>query len=111
MKEKRFHGKAIYQPGGAAREYSPWACNLYNGCTNRCDYCYNRHSQAAKLHGADVVTLKASLRDARLAKIYFKRELNSHIEEIRKAGVRNIIPDLIGTRGNSVGADYDIFNE
>lgn len=86
QQKKRFHGKAIYQPGGAAREYSPWACNLYNGCTNRCDYCYNRHSQAAKLHGADVVTLKASLRDARLAKIYFKRELNSHIEEIRKAG-------------------------
>lgn len=32
--------KAIYQPKGAAREYSAWACNLYNGCSNQCDYCY-----------------------------------------------------------------------
>lgn len=84
--EHRFKGKAIYQPRGAAREYSPWACNLYNGCTNRCDYCYNRHSRSAKVLGADVVTLKKSLCDETRARIYFKRELNRHIEEIRKAG-------------------------
>lgn len=84
--EHGFKGKAIYQPRGAAREYSPWACNLYNGCTNRCDYCYNRHSRSAKVLGADVVTLKKSLCDETRARIYFKRELNRHIEEIRKAG-------------------------
>ncbi len=32
--------KAIYEPRGAAREYSPLACNLYAGCTHGCRYCY-----------------------------------------------------------------------
>jgi len=26
-------GKIIYQPKGAAAEYSEWAANLYNGCS------------------------------------------------------------------------------
>ena len=30
---KPFHGRAIYQPSGAAGEYSQWACNLFNGLT------------------------------------------------------------------------------
>ena len=32
--------KAIYRPKGKAREYSPFALNLYNGCDHRCTYCY-----------------------------------------------------------------------
>lgn len=32
--------QALYQPSGAAREYSPWACNLYRGCVHGCRYCY-----------------------------------------------------------------------
>lgn len=60
-KSKPFRGRAIYQPSGAAGEYSQWACNLFNGCSNRCDYCYNRHSMTAKVLGADEVTMKKSL--------------------------------------------------
>ena len=30
----------IYEPKGAAREYSPLACNLFKGCTIGCKYCY-----------------------------------------------------------------------
>lgn len=30
----------IYEPKGKAREYSPLALNLYNGCDHRCFYCY-----------------------------------------------------------------------
>lgn len=30
----------IYQPKGKAREYSPLACNLYDGCGHQCLYCY-----------------------------------------------------------------------
>lgn len=33
-------GKVIYQPSGAAREYSPLAINLYHGCRFACRYCY-----------------------------------------------------------------------
>lgn len=31
---------AIYQPSGAAREYSPLAMNYINGCDHGCVYCY-----------------------------------------------------------------------
>ena len=30
----------IYQPKGKAREYSPYALNIYLSCTHRCEYCY-----------------------------------------------------------------------
>lgn len=30
----------IYQPAGRAREYSPLALNIYQGCTHGCVYCY-----------------------------------------------------------------------
>ena len=32
--------QVIYQPAGRAREYSPWALNLYVGCGHGCEYCY-----------------------------------------------------------------------
>jgi len=34
----------IYEPTGMAREYSPYACNLYIGCSHRCKYCYAPHT-------------------------------------------------------------------
>lgn len=34
----------IYEPKGAAREYSPYACNIYLSCTHRCKYCYAPHT-------------------------------------------------------------------
>ena len=34
----------IYQPRGKAREYNPLACNLYIGCSHRCNYCYAPHA-------------------------------------------------------------------
>ncbi|MCL2630428.1 MAG: radical SAM protein [Firmicutes bacterium] len=34
----------IYQPTGMAREYSPYACNIYIGCSHRCKYCYAPHT-------------------------------------------------------------------
>jgi len=32
--------KIIYTPSGKAREYSPLALNIYNGCDHGCKYCY-----------------------------------------------------------------------
>jgi len=34
----------IYEPSGMAREYSPYACNLYIGCSHNCKYCYAPHT-------------------------------------------------------------------
>ena len=34
----------IYEPSGMAKEYSPYACNLYIGCSHRCKYCYAPHT-------------------------------------------------------------------
>jgi len=33
----------IYTPRGKAREYSPLAINLYNGCSHNCKYCYGKN--------------------------------------------------------------------
>lgn len=30
----------IYEPKGKAKEYADLACNIYNGCTHGCKYCY-----------------------------------------------------------------------
>jgi len=51
----------IYKPKGKAGEYGAWACNLYNGCSNRCTYCYNRHGPAKNVLGGDVPRLKMSV--------------------------------------------------
>ncbi|GHV12572.1 hypothetical protein FACS1894219_05750 [Clostridia bacterium] len=34
----------IYEPSGMAKEYSPYACNLYIGCSHCCRYCYAPHT-------------------------------------------------------------------
>ena len=75
-KEKKWKGKAIYEPSGAAYEYCHWACNLYNGCTNKCNYCYNRHSMTAAVLGADKVSLKKALKDETTAFCIFCEELD-----------------------------------
>ena len=35
----------IYEPTGKAREYSPLALNIYNGCDHDCSYCYCKRMQ------------------------------------------------------------------
>lgn len=71
----KFKGKAIYEPSGAAYEYAHWACNLFNGCSNACSYCYNRHGITSALLGADKPTLKKSLVNEKTALEIFQKEL------------------------------------
>ena len=79
--------KTIYKPKGAALEYSQWACNLYKGCSNRCDYCYCRRGVLASTLGVDKPVLKKSAgRDTKEAFETFKRELSLYRDEIIKDG-------------------------
>ncbi len=71
----KFKGKAIYEPNGAAYEYAHWSCNLFNGCSNASDYCYNRHGITSAILGADKSTLKKSLIDEETAFGIFEKEL------------------------------------
>lgn len=82
-----FKGKAIYQPSGKAAEYSKWAVNFYNGCSAKCEYCYNRHGITAKVLGADVPTIKKSLIDEDYAINIFVKEARQNIDELRKHGL------------------------
>lgn len=78
--------KTIYQPKGKAHEYCHWACNLYNGCSNKCTYCYNRHCQAKALLGKDEPTLKAGLQDTDHALNVFRREFDRCKDKIMADG-------------------------
>lgn len=82
-----YKGKAIYNPSGKAGEYSQWACNLYNGCSARCEYCYNRHGITAKVLGGDTPTLKKSLKNYGSAQKIFRMEVDQNLAELQKDGL------------------------
>lgn len=82
---KQFSGKAIYNPSGAAGEYSYWACNLYVGCSAKCEYCYCK----SLLRGqwSDTPHLKKTLKDYSTAFHIFNKELLQNKEELQKSGL------------------------
>ena len=79
--------KAIYQPKGAAREYSAWACNLYNGCSNLCDYCYCKRGVLSYTLGLSKPVLKKTVgKDDKEALETFKKELVMYKDNIINDG-------------------------
>lgn len=101
--EKRYNGKAIYQPKGKAEEYSPWACNFYTGCSNDCRYCYCKRGVMSHVWDTKP-QLKKCFRDESHALEVFRKELTSLIEsnsEIKEQGILfsfTTDPLLEGTR-------------
>ena len=87
MKNKQFKGKAIYNPSGKAGEYSYWACNFYNGCSNGCEYCYCKKGILTKTMGGNVPTLKKCFTDEYDAMCIFDKELKQNKEELQKHGL------------------------
>lgn len=80
--ETRIKGKAIYQPAGAAEEYSKWSCNLYKGCDHNCTYCYCKHGPLAHTLGGPHAVLKLTLGDERNAVRVFRKELDKYRSQI-----------------------------
>lgn len=83
---KQFKGKAIYNPSGKAGEYSDWACNFYNGCSNNCDYCYCKRGVMASTW-SDKPYLKKCFRDEDHALEVFEKDLSGNAEELQKHGL------------------------
>jgi DNA repair photolyase len=84
---KPFNGKAIYNPSGKAGEYSYWACNFYNGCSNGCTYCYLKKGRGAKILGGNTPTLKKCFKDEDHALEVFEKELKRNLPELQKHGL------------------------
>lgn len=85
-REKKFSGKAIYNPNGKAGEYSEWACNFYTGCSNNCDYCYCKKGFLGKTWN-EVPKLKKCFTGEDDALKCFVKELEQNIDQIRKSGI------------------------
>lgn len=74
---------AIYQPKGAAGEYSKWACNLYNGCIHHCTYCYCKRGVFKHTLGVDTPVIKSQLGgDPEKAFNLFCQELTTYKDQI-----------------------------
>lgn len=81
-----FDGKALYNPKGRAGEYSTWAVNFYNGCSNGCTYCYLRRGVLAHVTGGDAPVLKKCFKDEHDALEIFRRELEANREAVIRDG-------------------------
>lgn len=87
MSEKRFNGKAIYNPSGKAGEYSYWACNFYVGCSNMCEYCYCKKGILSNVMGQNKAQLKMCFKDETDALAIFKKELIQNISQLQQHGL------------------------
>lgn len=103
----KYHGKAIYQPNGKAGEYSGWACNFYNGCSNRCSYCYLQKGRNAKIY-TPTPTLQKAFKDEDDAVEQFGKEVLRNLSEIQKHGLffsfttDPLLPETMGLTAKAV---------
>ena len=106
-KNDKYHGKAIYQPNGKAGEYSGWACNFYNGCSNQCSYCYLQKGRNAKIY-TSVPTLQKAFKDEDDAVEQFGKEVLRNLPELMKHGLffcfttDPLLPETMGLTARAV---------
>ena len=108
MKQKRFNGKALYQPSGKAAEYSPWACNFYTRCSNDCEYCYCKRGVMSHVWSTEP-RLKKCFKDKGEAITIFDKEIVQNQAELQKTGILfsfTTDPMLPETRDLTISALY-----
>lgn len=86
MSNKGFNGKAIYNPQGKAGEYSQWACNFYNGCSNDCEYCYCKRGVMSHVW-SNKPTLKKCFKNTDDALYIFSFELHKMLRHLRDSSL------------------------
>ena len=79
----------IYKPKGPAGEYSTWACNLYNGCSHQCSYCYRKRGLLSHALGGNMPTLqkKAGESIGQAASTFLKELLGKKEQIIADGGI------------------------
>jgi len=120
----------IYTPKGKAREYSPYAANLYSGCNHGCKYCYAPGISRKKREEFLNVTLRRNVvrdfgKDCEKMKglqsqVLFcfmtdpyneREEIEKITQSCLKIALRNKIPISILTKSTLVLRDIDIFKQ
>ena len=83
-----YRGRAIYNPGPAAAEYSKWCANFYNWCGGKCAYCFMEkppfNNCRKKTHKDSI---KKSLFNETIAFNIFKKETKKNLESLLKHGI------------------------
>lgn len=108
MTTKRFNGKTIYQPKGAALEYAPWACNFYTGCSNDCEYCYCKRGVMSHVWSAEP-KLKKCFKNKGDAITIFDKEIIKNKSALQNSGLLfsfTTDPMLPETRDLTISALY-----
>ena len=72
----------IYKPKGAAGEYAVYAANFFNGCSNGCEYCYNKRGLAKNVCGRDKPVMKKGYKDEDDLFEHFCEEVNQNWREL-----------------------------
>lgn len=84
---KELHGKAIYTPNGAAREYAAYGVRIYKGCPHGCKYCYLKRGVLSKELGREDVQLKKCFKDEWDALGVFAEELKKNLSVLQEHGL------------------------
>ena len=79
--------KLIYKPKGAAGEYARYAVNFYNGCSNKCEYCYLKRGLGAGVLGGAVPRLKAGYNSIDEEIYDFFQDVRNHCRDLKKHGI------------------------
>ena len=105
-------GTLIYQPKGPAGEYAKWAINLYNGCSNGCEYCYNRIGVLSHAFG-DEPKLAAPIKELKekLVRSYVKtnqltsNQIKKHWDWMEQESIYEALAQIFEKDVNKIGLE------
>lgn len=106
------NGTLIYQPKGPAGEYAKWAINLCNGCSNGCEYCYNRRGVLSHAFG-DEPKLAAPIKELKekLVRSYVKtnqltsNQIKKHWDWMEQESIYEALAQIFEKDVNKIGLE------